>query len=135
MYFRLLIVGFICIVFSSYGYATEPLKTLPTLPSSPVYLIKMVVGLVTVLLLFYAFAWLARRFGMGGLMPTTNRDLKILESLSLGTREKLVIVQAGDEKLLLGITSGSIRKIHSMDADSDKKSDFSNHLTRQQEKQ
>ena len=37
-----------------------------------------------------------------------NRQLKVVSSLALGTKEKLVVVQVGKEQVLLGITPQNI---------------------------
>jgi flagellar protein FliO/FliZ len=135
MKFSPLIFGILSSFFSACSMAAELQSKIPTaLPSSPLYLLKLVLGLIAVLLLFSAIAWLIRRFGLGGLMHTSNGELKIIESLSLGSRERLVIVEAGKEKLLLGVTSGQINKIHLMNAGTDKATNFSDHLTQQKAK-
>ena len=36
--------------------------------------------------------------------PRGNHTLQVLSSLSLGSREKLILVNAGDKQLLLGVT-------------------------------
>jgi len=134
MKYSSLIIGINCIAFSSHCYAAEKIKTISTLPSSPTYLIKLVVGLIAVIGLFSALAWLVRRFGIGGFTSSATGNLKILESLSVGSRERLVIIQAGDEKLLLGITAGTINKLHSMESIKTNKTNFDEHLKQQQHK-
>ena len=134
MKFSSLIIGINCIVYSAHCYSAEQLKTLSTLPSSPTYLIKLVVGLIAVIGLFSTLAWLVRRFGIGGFTSSATGNLKILESLSVGSRERLVIIQAGDEKLLLGITAGTINKLHSMESIKTNKTNFDEHLKQQQHK-
>ena len=56
-----LTIGITCAAFSPHSYANEQLKTLSALPSSPAYLIKLVLGLIAILALFSALAWLVRR--------------------------------------------------------------------------
>jgi len=102
------------------------------LPSSPAYLIKLVLGLVIVLMLFSALAWLVRRFGLGGFTNSSTGELNVLESLSLGSRERLIIVQVGKEKLLLGITAGQISKLHTLETIQKNKTEFKDHLKQQQ---
>lgn len=135
MQLRLLISAVTCVLFSASGLAAEQTKTLATMPSSPAYLIKLVLALVAVLLLFSAIAWLVRRFGLSGLgglgSPSSGR-LKITDSLSLGSRERLVIVQAGEQQLLLGITPGQINKLHLMSSDPHTENSFRDQLSKQQ---
>jgi flagellar protein FliO/FliZ len=132
MKIRSLIIGIYCGALSMPSHAEEPLKTLNTLPSSPAYLIKLVLGLVVVLMLFAALAWLVRRFGLGGFTNSSTGELSVLESLSLGSRERLVIVQIGQEKLLLGITAGQINKLHTLETVQKYKTKFKDHLKQQQ---
>lgn len=95
-------------------------------------LLQTLAGLIAVITVFLAMAWLMRRFthgaGMGG------NHIKLLAGQSLGTKEKLVIVDAGGQQLLLGVTAHSINTLHQFDdpiisSDSNKKiSDFSHTL-------
>ena len=134
MQLRALLVGINCAAFSACSYANEQLETLPSLPSSPAYLLKLVLGLIAVISLFSALAWLIRRFGMGGFSRSSSGELRILETLSLGSRERLVIVQAGKNKLLLGITAGKINKLHTLELNQENRTNFEDHLNHQREK-
>ena len=44
-----------------------------------------------------------------------SSGMKIISSLPLGTREKLVLVEVGGKQLLLGVTSSQINTIHVFD--------------------
>jgi flagellar protein FliO/FliZ len=132
MQIRSLIMGVYCGLLSLPSHAEEPLKMPNGLPSSPAYLIKLVLGLVIVLMLFSALAWLVRRFGLGGFTNSSTGELNVLESLSLGSRERLIIVQVGKEKLLLGITAGQISKLHTLETIQKNKTEFKDHLKQQQ---
>lgn len=77
-------------------------------------LVQVTLGLAAVLALILLLAWLVRRFGplhAGG--PGTVR---LLGGVSLGQREKAVLVQVGDKQLLLGIAPGNVRTLHVFDA-------------------
>ena len=133
MKLRALTIGITFAAISTHSFASEQVKTLSTLPSSPAYLIKLVLGLIAVISLFSALAWLVRRFGIGGFANSSTGELRILETISLSSRERLVIVQAGEKKLLLGITAGQINKLHSMNSTAKSKANFEDHLTKQRE--
>ncbi len=75
--------------------------------------LKMFLGLFAVLLLIFALAWLVRKAGQGGLL--NNPHLKILASLPLGPRERLVVVAAGKQQLLIGVAPGRISTLHVFD--------------------
>lgn len=71
---------------------------------------QVVLGLLFVLCLVIAMAWLFKR--MGGLSVTGNGALKILGGISMGARERVVLMQVGEEQLLLGVSPGRIQTLH-----------------------
>ncbi len=75
------------------------------------YLVKLTLGLLLVLALVLALAWLVRRGG-GFLQGGLGGQLRILGGISVGTRERIVLVQVGDEQLLVGITPSRIDTLH-----------------------
>lgn len=76
------------------------------------YFIKMIFSMLLIIGMLAAFAWYTRRFGMGVLGHKPNDKLKIVSMLSLGAKERVVMVQAGEDQLILGIASGEIKKLH-----------------------
>lgn len=89
--------------------AAEPNTGQSTLPDTSSYFLQLASGLGIVLLSILALAWLLKRINR---FP--NRDLSELEllaSLSLGQRERVVIVRAGDTQLVLGVAPGNITKL------------------------
>jgi flagellar protein FliO/FliZ len=71
---------------------------------------QMVLGLATILILIVVLAWAARRFGPAQSLPSGT--LRVLGGLSLGTRERLVLVKVGDAQLLLGVAPGRVQTLH-----------------------
>jgi flagellar protein FliO/FliZ len=95
------------IVFSA--QAAEPSTSNAPLADTSGYFLQLLSGLGLVLLSIAALAWLLKRINR---LP--NRDLKNLEliaSLSVGQRERVVIVRAGTTELVLGVAPGSISKL------------------------
>jgi flagellar protein FliO/FliZ len=80
------------------------------LPDQGAYIGQVMMGLVLVLGLIFAIAWVMRRFGQGTLMG--GQHMKVVSSLPLGPREKLLLVDVGGEQLLLGVTPGRINCLH-----------------------
>jgi flagellar protein FliO/FliZ len=76
-------------------------------------LIQTTLGLLVVLLLIGAAAWGVKRFG--GLKMGAAGRLKIVGGLSLGTRERVVLLEVGDQQLVLGVAPGQIRTLHVLD--------------------
>jgi len=70
-------------------------------------------GLFVILLLIIALAWVMRRVGY--MQSATGDQLKVVSSLSVGSREKLILIQAGSTQLLIGVAPGQVQKIHVLD--------------------
>jgi flagellar protein FliO/FliZ len=73
-----------------------------------------VFALLFVLGLILALAWLAKR--MPGIAGSSNPALRVVASLSLGPRERVVVVDVGGQQLLLGVGAGGTRALHTLDA-------------------
>jgi flagellar protein FliO/FliZ len=66
-------------------------------------------GLMIVLGVFFLFVWSIRRLSS---INASNADkMRIVGGLSLGMREKIVLVQAGRKQLILGVTPGRIQPL------------------------
>ncbi|MGI2012792.1 flagellar biosynthetic protein FliO [Shewanella oncorhynchi] len=85
-----------------------PAATKMAEPSQVATLASMLGGLILVLLLIFALAYLLRRFN---LVPTTNGVLKTIAATSLGQKERLVLVQVGEQQYLLGVSSQQVSLI------------------------
>jgi len=83
---------------------TESKKVVQTVSSQ--HLLNWSVGLVIVLCAFFACIWMMRK--MGNLSNNSRENMKVISALSLGMREKLILVQVGEKQLVLGVTSGRI---------------------------
>ncbi len=75
---------------------------------------NMIVGLVTVLGLILGLAWIAKR--LRERVPGLASQLNIVESVALGPRERLCIVEVDGKRLLLGVTQQSISVLQSGDS-------------------
>ena len=74
-----------------------------------------VLALLLVVGLILALAWLARRMpGIGA--GASNPALRVVGSLALGPRERLVVVEVGQTQLLLGVGNGGTRTLHTLEA-------------------
>lgn len=82
-------------------------------PLSSGNLLQVVLGMALVLGLLIGGAWLMRRMGVGYSAAAGN--MRVVGGLSLGARERMVVVEVGDTQLLVGITPGSIQTLHVLD--------------------
>nr|WP_325063871.1 flagellar biosynthetic protein FliO [Lysobacter panacisoli] len=73
-----------------------------------------VFALILVVSLILGLGWLARR--MPGVGRASNNALRVVGSLALGPRDRVVVVEAGSTQLLLGVSSSGIRHLHTLDA-------------------
>lgn len=70
----------------------------------------LVLGLLFLLALVVGGWWLVRR--MGGISVGGNRQLRVLASLPVGPRERVVIVEIADEQWALGVAPGRVSLLH-----------------------
>ncbi|AMB85311.1 flagellar assembly protein FliO [Pseudomonas agarici] len=75
-------------------------------------LTQLVLGLLLVLAIIFALAWLLRRVQQAGPTGKKNQVIELIGSRALGPRDRLVLVQVGNEQILLGLTPGSITPLH-----------------------
>jgi flagellar protein FliO/FliZ len=77
--------------------------------SSAGSLLQVFIGLLAVLLLIFATAWVAKRLGVarGG----SSSLLHVVSSTSVGARERVVMVEIGDHWLVVGVTPGSVNAL------------------------
>jgi flagellar protein FliO/FliZ len=82
----------------------------PVGPVSNTYLLKLGGGLLLVVALIFAIAWIVRKFNLNP--QQKNGLIQVIAGLPLGTRDRLLLVQVGEEQILLGLTQGQISKLH-----------------------
>ncbi len=79
-------------------------------PLSTSYLMKLTGGLLLVVAVIFILAWFVKRLNLT--QHSQNAALKVVAGLSLGTRDRIVVLQVGGEQVLLGLTPGRIEKLH-----------------------
>ncbi len=90
-------------------------QTVPGLPDSPISfagLLQALFGLLVVLALIAALAWLFRRLPLGA--GAMGGAVRVLGGVALGTRERLVLVEVGETWLVLGVAPGQVNTLHTM---------------------
>lgn len=61
--------------------------------------------------MIFGALWLYRKYQPGLIRTDSDRDLKLLETLSLGTTGKLAVVEFAGDKILLSVTRGKIEPV------------------------
>ena len=79
-------------------------------PMSGGYLMQLVFGLLVVVLCIVVLAWFAKK--MNRFNTLADGSLKVIGGLSMGSRERVVLLQVGEEQLLLGVSPGKISTLH-----------------------
>lgn len=79
----------------------------------PGHMAQTVMGLAAIVVLIFGLAWLLRQ--VFRLQPTMHGRMRVLGGLSLGPRERIVLVKVGDTQLVVGTTPGRIQTLHVLD--------------------
>ena len=85
-------------------------SAIATDPMSASYLAQLIVGLLVVLLCIVLLAWFAKRFN--GFQSLSGSSMRILGTMSMGARERVVLIQVGDNQILLGVAPGRVNTLH-----------------------
>jgi flagellar protein FliO/FliZ len=91
-------------------YAAEAAKVEPGVSTGG--FVQAMLALAFIVALLFALAFAGRKF-LGGRAFGQGR-LKLLGGLVLGPRERIVLVEAGEYLLVVGIVPGQIRTLHRM---------------------
>ncbi len=68
---------------------------------------QLTLGLIVVLATAVGLTWLLRRYAL----PRSGA-IQVLGGLPLGSRERLLLIEVNDVRLLIGVTSGHIQALH-----------------------
>ncbi len=90
------------------NFGLEPLSG-----SSGAPVIVVGLSLLFIIVLIYAGAWYIRRVQNFAFSKANN--LRIVSALSVGARERVILVQVGTQQLLLGVAPGSVNVLKSYD--------------------
>ncbi|MEW9797534.1 flagellar biosynthetic protein FliO [Alteromonas sp. CYL-A6] len=75
-------------------------------------ILSIFLSLLVVVGIIFALAYLMRRFTV---TQAGNGQLKVVASMVAGTKEKIMVIQVGDEQHLVGITSHHISHLSKLD--------------------
>jgi len=99
---------------------------------SGAYLLQVLGSLILVFGAIFAVLFLLKKFN--GVSLSSSNPIRILASSRVGAREKIILLEAGQQQLLVGVSAGCIRTLHVFDepvldsAGAGKNSDFASVL-------
>ncbi|WP_032672559.1 flagellar biosynthetic protein FliO [Enterobacter sichuanensis] len=79
-----------------------------SLPATGSILMTVSGALALILLLLVVLAWAARRSGLARRLNDAQGNMTLVATQSLGPRERLVLVDVGEQRLVLGVTASQI---------------------------
>jgi flagellar protein FliO/FliZ len=81
-------------------------------PASTGNLLQVLLGLVVVLALMAGAAWTLKRMGVAG--SGTNNVAKVIGGVSVGNRERVVVVEVADQWIVVGVAPGRVNALSTM---------------------
>ncbi len=77
------------------------------------YFGQIMLSLVLVLLIIFLAAWILRRYSR--FPGVADGHLKVIGALSVGQRERILLLQVGQAQILVGVTSSKITTLHQLE--------------------
>ena len=81
-------------------------------PASASSLLQVLLGLIVVLGLLAGTAWIIRRLGLA--RPSSASAVKVIGGASIGTRERVVLVEVADQWIVVGVAPGCVNALATM---------------------
>lgn len=76
------------------------------------YFLQVIVALILVIGVILVLSVLAKRFSV---FPGSGAGpIKVLSGVSLGGKDRLLLIQVGNEQLLVGTSPGNVQKVHKL---------------------
>ena len=94
----------------------QPAYAPPASAMSAGSMLQMLAGLLLVLAVIGAAAWLLKRVAANP--GTATGAIRVIAGAAVGQRERVVLVEIGGTWLVLGVAPGQVRSLHSMPKDS-----------------
>lgn len=114
LYSRFILIISVWLISPQVVLAQAPVEIGQSVPKTGDYLSEILLSLVLVLGIIFFSAWLLRRFGK--YPGVANGNLRVLGALSVGQRERILLLQVGEEQVLVGVTSSRITTLHQLES-------------------
>ena len=79
-------------------------------PSVGAELLRVCLSLLGIIALIFAAGWLGRR--AQGRAQSGGRRIRCVESFAVGTRDRVLLLDADGKRLLVGVGQGGMRTLH-----------------------
>lgn len=106
-----LVSVFFSVVVAAEEVVAETQKSLPHTSSEQ--MIKMVIGLLFVLMLIFLLAFLFKKYVGSSFIG--NNSLKAIAGVSVGQKERVVLVQVGERQLVVGVAPGQVNMLYALE--------------------
>ena len=103
------LLAFVTLLYTPCVWSVEITATAPA-DSYSWDVLKVVFSLILVLMIFYLLVNVCRKYM--GLSFHSSSSIRVVGGLSLGGKEKVVLIEAGRVNLLLGVSAAGISKLH-----------------------
>jgi len=108
-----LLFGWFTACFAILPNSDAPKQAVRTVSSGD--MLQWGVGLLLVLAVFFFCVWVMRK--LGGFSVGGSEKMRVVGGLSLGMREKVILLQVGKKQLILGVTPGRIEALHVLEGE------------------
>ncbi len=84
--------------------------------TNPGSVLSIFLSLLLVVAIIFALAYIMRRFNVTAM---SSNHMKVVASMVAGTKEKIMVIQVGDEQHLIGVTSHNISHLSKLEKNLD----------------
>jgi flagellar protein FliO/FliZ len=81
--------------------------------TNPASVVSIFLSLLVVVAIIFALAYVMRRLNV---TTMGNGQMKVVASMVAGTKEKIMVIEVGDEQHLVGVTAHTITHLSKLDA-------------------
>ena len=112
--YKFLLLAFAGLLYVPCAWSVEIADTAPA-DTYSWQVLKVIFSLILVLIVFYLLVNVFRKYM--GISFNSTSSIRVIGGLSLGGKEKVVLIEAGQVNLLLGVSATGISKLHQFSAD------------------
>jgi flagellar protein FliO/FliZ len=94
-------------------FFTTTLKAAEPMPSASNSLFKMLIGLAIVLLILALISWAMKKYM--GHTGTQQSVIRVVGGVSVGTRERVMVLEVADRWLVVGVAPGHVTSIANLE--------------------